>query len=549
MARFVSFLVLIAILVIISIIFFQVMAGFFVPLFLAALLGVVVQPLYRWTLAKCNGYRHLAAGVTTFLVALIVLLPIGLVVSTATLEGLSLLDRLQLSNVREKLGELRHNLGLEIPQANYLRRIEAVLGTWRDKQRRGEPLDFQPAQVKDLLELVERIEQGLVASRQENLSLDEADATSLKLAIKQLLVPEAADNSLTDPEASPAADPTDTTPVPSVLREDALLQADAEFREFKRQLLGGTYRAWLTEWANPSDEQVEQLRHSVLSTVGPVLSVGGDTVILLLKIGFGTLIMIVSLFFLLAEGSRMLEALIKVSPLEEQHVRELVAEFDRACRAIVSATLLSAIAQGLLAGIGFYVAGLRGSVALLTLLTMVLALVPFTGAAAVWIPVALYLYFFQGSTGAAIGLAIYGAIVISGSDNVIKPLVLHGQSKLHPLLALLSVLGGIQALGPIGIIVGPMVVVFLQTLLHITHREMASLDRSSWMFWRGPSVAAAPAGGAATIITSAGPPNSAENYQAPPASNATNPAASGNNGKSGHQTPPKSPPQGKKKRR
>ena len=83
MARFVSLLVLVAILVIISIIFFQVMAGFFVPLFLAALLGVVVQPLYRWTLFQCRGYRHVAAGITTTVVGLIVLLPIGLVVTTA----------------------------------------------------------------------------------------------------------------------------------------------------------------------------------------------------------------------------------------------------------------------------------------------------------------------------------------------------------------------------------------------------------------------------------------------------------------------------------
>src|SRR5438270_8788244 len=103
MARFVSLLVLVAILVIVSIIFFQVMAGFFVPLFLAALLGVVVQPLYRWMLVKCRGYRHLAAGVTTSVVGLIVLLPVGVVVTTATLEGLSLIDELQLANVRDKL--------------------------------------------------------------------------------------------------------------------------------------------------------------------------------------------------------------------------------------------------------------------------------------------------------------------------------------------------------------------------------------------------------------------------------------------------------------
>src|SRR5262249_4027597 len=138
-----------------------------------------------------------------------------------------------------------------------------------------------------------------------------------------------------------------------------------------------------------------------------------------------------------------------------------------------------------LAGIGFYFSGLRSSVALLMLLTMVLALVPFTGAATVWVPVSLYLYFFQGHTGAAIGLALYGFFVISTVDNIIKPLVLHGQSKLHPLLALLSVLGGISALGPIGIVVGPMAVVFLQTILKILQRELSSIDRSSWALWRG----------------------------------------------------------------
>jgi hypothetical protein len=62
---------------------------------------------------------------------------------------------------------------------------------------------------------------------------------------------------------------------------------------------------------------------------------------------------------------------------------------------------------------------------------------------------------------------------------------LHGQSNLHPLLALLSVLGGIQALGPIGIVIGPMAVVFLQVLLKLVQRELSSMDRSSWVFWRG----------------------------------------------------------------
>ena len=126
------------------------MAGFFVPLFLAALLGVVVQPLYRWILAQCRGYRHLAAGITTTLVAVMILLPIGFVVTTATLEGLSLLDELQLADVRLKLDQFRRDFSLQIPFEQDVRHIEATLRNWRDRQRSGEPLDVQPAQVHNL---------------------------------------------------------------------------------------------------------------------------------------------------------------------------------------------------------------------------------------------------------------------------------------------------------------------------------------------------------------------------------------------------------------
>ena len=70
----------------------------------------------------------------------------------------------------------------------------------------------------------------------------------------------------------------------------------------------------------------------------------------------------------------------------------------------------------------------------------------------------------------------YGDAVVSMADNLIKPLILHGQSNLHPLLALLSILGGVTALGPIGLLVGPMVVAFLQTLLKILQRELNSME-------------------------------------------------------------------------
>ena len=115
----------------------------------------------------------------------------------------------------------------------------------------------------------------------------------------------------------------------------------------------------------------------------------------------------------------------------------------------------------------------------MTVLTTFLALVPFVGAAAVWGSCALWLFFYEERTTAAIVLAIYGVGVVSLADNVIKPIVLHGQSNLHPLLALLSVIGGVGALGPIGIFVGPMVVAFLQALLNMLQIELKALGERS----------------------------------------------------------------------
>jgi len=177
----------------------------------------------------------------------------------------------------------------------------------------------------------------------------------------------------------------------------------------------------------------------------------------------------------LIDGPTMTRTLMQLSPLDDRYEERLLMQFDRTSRAVVLATILSALAQGILAAAGYYVAGLD-SVVLLFLATTFMALIPFVGALAVWLPCALWLGFVDQRWTAAIVLALYGALIVSTIDNVIKVLILHGGSHLHPLLALLSVLGGVQVFGPIGLLVGPMIVVFLQSLLEILNQELAHAD-------------------------------------------------------------------------
>jgi predicted PurR-regulated permease PerM len=190
----------------------------------------------------------------------------------------------------------------------------------------------------------------------------------------------------------------------------------------------------------------------------------------------GLLVMVLGVYYFFADGPAMVQTLLRLSPLEPSRTWELIDQFDSVTRAVVTATLVSAIVQGLLIGMGFSVAGI-GSVFLLTALAMLLTLVPFVGSAIVYVPVCLWQFAVAGRTTTAVILAAYCVTIAVTIDNVVKPLVLHGRSNLHPLLALLSVLGGVQALGPIGILVGPMVVAFLQTLLNMVHSELKSITK------------------------------------------------------------------------
>ncbi|MCA9267268.1 MAG: AI-2E family transporter, partial [Planctomycetales bacterium] len=251
-----------------------------------------------------------------------------------------------------------------------------------------------------------------------------------------------------------------------------------ELEDFRMQLLGGGARAWLRDLANPSDEQIAAARAWGLSSVQTRLfSVTQSTFSVIFKFVLGGCILVLALYYFLADGAAMVQTCMRLSPLDDEYERQLMREFARTSRAVVLATLLSAAAQAVLAGVGFWVAGV-GNVFLLSTLTLVLALIPFVGAGAVWLPVCLWLYFVEERMAASILLGVYGFGIISMADNVVKPLVLHGQSQMHPLVALLSILGGVQALGPVGILVGPMLVAFLQALLKILNTELARMRSS-----------------------------------------------------------------------
>ncbi|HVX13806.1 MAG TPA: AI-2E family transporter [Pirellulales bacterium] len=463
MARILSFIVLVAILLVMGALFFRVMAGFFVPLFLSVLLVVMFRPVHRWIVVRSRGRERLAAGLTTLAILAIVMAPLILVLIQAGFEASLIARHWNSATIKEKLASVRQKTGLSLPPPPVISGLDRVDDALGAASAVDGPDERQVADLSAAVgDLASALYQELSAS--EELPLWVATSDAEKLAADRQRLAAAAE--LHEPR-------------------DYVSEVNLAAGALRSDLLGSPWKNWLKRQANPSEEQLATWREKA-GELADSLAVGGAQYAgnVLPDLLIGLAVMIVSLYYFLADGPAMIKSLMRLSPLDDRYEEQLLDEFTKVSRAVVVATLLSAVVQGVLAGAGYLFAGL-GSVALLTMLTMLFALVPFVGGAAVWVPCCLWLLL-EGRVTAAILLALYCGIIVSASDNIIKPLVLQGQSNLHPLLALLSVLGGVKALGPIGIVVGPMVVAFLQVLLQMLQIE---LDQLSGSKTAGPSPA------------------------------------------------------------
>ncbi|MBI2895186.1 MAG: AI-2E family transporter [Deltaproteobacteria bacterium] len=180
---------------------------------------------------------------------------------------------------------------------------------------------------------------------------------------------------------------------------------------------------------------------------------------------------ILTTYFLLRDGPWMLARLEHALPLEPRHTRAIVREFQLVARGVIFGTLGTAVAQGIVAGLGYWALGLREPL-LLGALTCVTALVPVLGSGLVWIPLSTWL-FATGNVSRGLLLLAFGILVVGTLDNVLRPLLAREGLQVHPLLVFLGLFGGLAAFGPSGIYLGPLLVSLFVALARIYEREIA----------------------------------------------------------------------------
>ena len=229
-------------------------------------------------------------------------------------------------------------------------------------------------------------------------------------------------------------------------------------------------------WASSvAPVDAEQLHGWLLSGLQTLLqglvAVSGSFVVGALNALVGLAIMLFLLFFFLRDGDRMLATAVGLIPMRPARRGELVDHVAAVTRAVVFGSLLTALVQGVLVGIGFALVGLPSPV-VFGAIAAVASLIPFVGTALVWVP-AVGVLFLQGRWVAALVLAVWSVAVVSSADNVVRPLFISGRAQISTLPVFLGLLGGVTAFGPIGLVVGPVVVALTLTLLRFAEETRA----------------------------------------------------------------------------
>jgi predicted PurR-regulated permease PerM len=177
-------------------------------------------------------------------------------------------------------------------------------------------------------------------------------------------------------------------------------------------------------------------------------------------------------FYLLRDGDKLTAKIKKLVVARKGKKQHIFKRFDEVMYAVLFGALLVAFIQGILGAIGFYLFGVSSPL-LWGVVMFFLALIPFVGTGLVWVPAALFLLIegiAQSDNGGifrGIGLFVYGVLIISSIDNIIKPKIIGGRARVHPILVLVGTFGGLALMGLPGIVVGPVILAMSVTFLDL----------------------------------------------------------------------------------
>jgi len=217
------------------------------------------------------------------------------------------------------------------------------------------------------------------------------------------------------------------------------------------------------------DSGAANIANSIISTSSGILF---SLPSLLLNIFFYFFVV----FFAFRDGERIFIDTVELIPIKDEYKASIVIQLMGTLKAVIYGSILTAVIQGALGALGFYIFGLKTPI-LWGLAMALFTFIPFIGTAIVWFPASLYLLY-DGLWNTATPFSLKGVfffiycfIFVASIDNILKPKLIGDKAKIHPLLIFLGVFGGLMTLGLIGVFVGPILVGILISFIEIYRKE------------------------------------------------------------------------------
>lgn len=170
-----------------------------------------------------------------------------------------------------------------------------------------------------------------------------------------------------------------------------------------------------------------------------------------------------SFYFAVRDAEKLKEYLLKLSPFSESTEKQFVREFRGITNAIVYGQFFIAVIQGIALGIGLFILGVPKAL-ILTIIGIFTSMIPVLGAWLVWLPVGIVLLL-SGKTFSGIAILLYGGLIVSSLDNILRILFLGKFSKLPIVVSLIGLIGGLYAFGLAGLILGPLILAYILIVL------------------------------------------------------------------------------------
>lgn len=213
-----------------------------------------------------------------------------------------------------------------------------------------------------------------------------------------------------------------------------------------------------------------QLQIIINSITVNLVQKGSEVLFSLPRLFLNLFVMFFALFYFLKGGEQFLHKVSDYFSMQKKEARQIISRSQELVHGVVYGYLLVALIQGALGALGFWAFGVSSPL-LWGVVMALLALIPILGTGFVWVPASL-LMVLEGIAQSSnsllfrgIGLFLYGLLIVSTIDNILKPKIMGDQAKVHPLIILLGIFGGLLLFGPLGVFIGPLVLSFTYVIV------------------------------------------------------------------------------------